>query len=207
MIGRLRGILLEKAPPHLLLDVSGIAYEISAPMFTFYRLPEVGEAVTLHTHLVVREDAQLLYGFAQERERLLFRSLIKVSAIGPKSALAILSGIEPDTFVDCIMNNDSDSLVRIPGIGKKTAERLIVEMRDRLSDWKLDNTENSSTTINITTGDKNVQEAISALVSLGYKPLEARRAVTQISKDHESSEELIRHALRGMLKGGNRDSN
>ncbi len=204
MIGRIKGILLEKKPPSLLVDVSGVAYELDASMFTFYRIPDIGEPVILHTHLVVREDAQLLYGFSQERERALFRSLIKVSSIGPKLALSILSGIEPDAFVSCIMHNDTDSLVRIPGIGKKTAERLVIEMRDRLQDWQQDNLQNISVA-HITNMDKATQDAISALVSLGYKPNEARNAVSHVADEHQSSEEIIRHALRSMLKGGRRD--
>jgi holliday junction DNA helicase RuvA len=199
MIGRLKGILLEKKPPCLLLDVGGVAYELDAPMFTFYRLADIGQEVILHTHLVVREDAQLLYGFSQERERALFRSLIKVSSIGPKLALAILSGIEPDAFVNCIMHNDAESLIRIPGIGKKTAERLIIEMRDRLQDWKPDNLEHMHLDIQHST-DKATQDAISALVSLGYKPNEARQAVSQTADEHQTSEEIIRHALRSMLR-------
>lgn len=199
MIGRLRGILLEKTPPQLLVDVNGLAYELEAPMFSFYRLPAVGEQVVLYTHLVVREDAHLLYGFSQEQERALFRTLIKVSAVGPKLALAILSGIEPDAFVDCVMQNDTGSLVRIPGVGKKTAERLVVEMRDRLGDWK--SAAGVSVSENIPLGDKAVQEAISALLSLGYKPPEARRAVAEAAKQHQTSEALIRHALRSMVKG------
>src|SRR5438132_10841926 len=124
MIGRLQGILIEKAPPQLLLNIAGVGYEIQAPMSTFYRLPEVGEEVILHTHLVVREDAHILFGFSQLQERSLFRTLIKVSSIGPKSALTILSGIEPDIFVRCVMEQDTATLSRLPGIGKKTAERL-----------------------------------------------------------------------------------
>ncbi len=199
MIGRLRGILLEKAPPQLVLDVNGLAYELEAPLFSFYRLPAVGEQAMLYTHLVVREDAHLLYGFAQERERNLFRNLIKISAIGPKLALAILSGMEPDAFVDCIMQDDTASLVRIPGVGKKTAERLVIEMRDRLGDWKFDSIKPLDQTI--TNSDTSTQEAVSALISLGYKPQEARRAVSEAAREHQGSEALIRHALRSMLKG------
>lgn len=198
MISRLRGTLLEKAPPRLLVDVNGLGYELEAPMFSFYRLPAVGETVMLYTHLVVREDAHLLYGFAQEQERSLFRSLLKVSAVGPKLALTILSGIEPDAFVDCIISQDTGSLVRIPGVGKKTAERLVVEMRDRLSDWKPDTQE----VTNITSGNLATQEAVSALLALGYKAPEARRAVTAAAKEHQTSEALIRHALRSMVTGG-----
>lgn len=200
MIGRLQGTLLEKTPPWLLIDVSGLAYEVESSMFTFYRLPDVGQAVTLHTHLVVREDAQLLYGFTHLHERALFRNLIKVSGVGPKLALAILSGIEPDNFVSCVMQNDTASLVRVPGVGKKTAERLIVEMRDRLRDWQMESGALLSDTI--INGDKATQEAISALISLGYKPAEAKQAITEVSKDQgpQSSEVFIREALRRMLK-------
>lgn len=200
MIGRLQGTLLEKTPPWLLIDVSGLAYEVESSMFTFYRLPDVGQAVTLHTHLVVREDAQLLYGFTHLHERALFRNLIKVSGVGPKLALAILSGIEPDNFVSCVMQNDTTSLMRVPGIGKKTAERLIIEMRDRLRDWQMESGTLLSDTI--VTGDKATQEAISALISLGYKPAEAKQAITEVGKDQgtQSSEALIREALRRMLK-------
>jgi Holliday junction DNA helicase RuvA len=198
MIGRVKGTLLEKSPPRLLIDVQGLAYELEASMFSFYHLPAIGEQVSLHTHLVVREDAHLLYGFFQERERMLFRNLIKVSGIGPKVALAILSGIEPDVFVTYVMQNNTDSLVRIPGIGKKTAERLVVEMRDRLGDWKVE----SGVAINqmLMTGDHTSQEAVSALMALGYKLPEARSAVLNAAKEHQTSEAIIRHALRNMLK-------
>lgn len=200
MIGRLRGTLLEKAPPRLLVDVQGLAYELDAPMFSFYRLPAIGEEVVLYTHLVVREDAHALYGFSQEQERALFRSLIKVSNVGPKLALSILSGIEPDAFVHCILQDDADSLVRIPGVGKKTAERLVIEMRDRLGDWKIES--NPSVQKNVSHNQNQpVQEAISALIALGYKPTEAKHAVNKVAKEHQSSEAMIRHALRNMLQG------
>lgn len=200
MIGRLKGILLEKTPPRLVVDVNGVGYELDASSFTFHRLPDIGAEVVLHTHLIVREDAQLLYGFCQEHERSLFRSLIKVSAVGPKLALAILSGIEPSAFAQCVLLQDTASLTRIPGIGKKTAERLIMEMRDRLADWQ------SFTTTDwaATNGSQHTQEAVSALLALGYKPHEAKQAVHQAAKLHESREEIIRHALRGMVKGEQR---
>lgn len=200
MIGRIKGTLLEKTPPSLLVDVAGVAYELDAPMFTFYRLPDIGQEVILHTHLVVRDDAHLLYGFAREHERTLFRNLIKVSSVGPKMALAILSGIEPDNFVTCVTHNDTDSLIRIPGIGKKTAERLIIEMRDRLQDWKPDPLQSTSSEPTAYTSNKVTQDAISALIALGYKPNEARQAVSQVADQHQQSEEIIRHALRGMLR-------
>lgn len=203
MIGRLRGILLEKQPPQLLLDVAGVAYEISASMTTFYHLPSVGNEIILFTHLAVREDAHQLFGFYEQRERTLFRTLIKVNGIGPKLALAILSSISPDDFVRCVNDNDTGNLVRIPGVGKKTAERLIVEMRDRLSDWQSDLIAVSNTTVNqaankIQSGKRINNEAISALVALGYKPQEATRAVLQINAENISIEELIRLALKGM---------
>lgn len=202
MIGRLRGILVEKAPPRLMIEVSGVSYELDAPMFTFYKLPDIGQEIALHTHLVVREDAQLLYGFVHEQERLLFRHLIKVSNVGPKLALAILSGLEPDVFVRCVLNNDVASLVRIPGVGKKTAERLVIEMRDRLEDWSLNTLPTASQQIS-PTNNQIMQEAISALIALGYKPQEASRAISKIDIEQQNtSEKLIREALRTMVKGG-----
>lgn len=131
MIGRLRGTLAEKQPPHLILDVNGVGYEVEVPMTTLYRLPSVGEPVTLHTHLVVREDAHLLYGFAEKRERELFRELIRLNGVGPKLALALMSGLEVDELVRCVQAQDTSTLVKIPGVGKKTAERLLVELKDR----------------------------------------------------------------------------
>jgi len=200
MIGRITGILLEKKPPQLLVDVGGIGYELAAPMTTFYHLPEVGERVQLFTHLVVREDAHLLYGFIRLQDRLLFRQLIKTSGVGPKSALAILSGINADEFVGYIMEGDALSLTRIPGIGKKTAERLIIEMRDRLVEW------HKSPLAAAATADSSMyspgsarQDAISALVALGYKPQQASRAVSAIKTQVDVSEDLIRLALKEIV--------
>jgi len=196
MIGRLHGILLEKQPPQLLLDVGGVGYEISAPMTTFYELPETGNEITLHTHLAVREDAHVLYGFLREQDRLLFRTLIKVSGVGPKLALAILSGMSADEFAGCVQDGDSALLTRLPGVGKKTAERLVVELKDRLKDWQ-----GSTLTADISTNravpaSDALKDAISALVSLGYKPQEASRMVSQLESDGLASEELIRLALK-----------
>lgn len=200
MIGRLRGILVEKYPPQLLIEVAGVAYELQASMSTFYRLPEVGSETVLHTHFVVREDAQQLYGFFEARERSLFRSLIKVNGVGPKMALTILSSIEPDNFVRCVMDNDTASLVRLPGVGKKTAERLVIEMRDRLAEAEMGP---PATQIVITGAAHNnrsaSQDAVSALIALGYKPQEASRAVSQVAGDDLSSEVLIRSALKNMV--------
>ena len=207
MIGRLTGILVEKQAPHLLIDVNGVGYEVSAPMTTIYHLPEVGEQVMLHTHLVVREDAQLLYGFHSVSDRRLFRDLLKVNGIGAKSALAILSGMETDSFVHCILHDDVAMLSRIPGIGKKTAERLIVEMRDRLSDWQAQELPQAvaANVIQIseqkTTAQQAEQDAIDALVALGYRPAEANKAVAKIVKDTPDlpSDQIIRQALQKIM--------
>lgn len=202
MIGRLRGRLAEKHPPRLLLDVNGVGYEVEAPMSTFYQLPAVGEEVSLHTHLVVREDAHALYGFFSERERALFRSLIKVSGIGPRVAITILSGISADDFVACVNHNDTASLTRLPGIGKKTAERLVVEMRDRLADWG----DVGVPAIPAAAGSANtppadaVQDAVSALIALGYKAPDASRMVRAVAADDLGSEELIRRALQATVR-------
>lgn len=203
MIGRLRGVLAEKHPPQLLIEVQGVGYEVEAPMSTFYQLPAVGSTVTLYTHLAVREDAHLLYGFATLRERTLFRSLIKVNGVGAKMALTILSGIAPDEFVRSVQDSDTASLVRLPGIGKKTAERLVIEMRDRLSDW--DTGPVLSVTTNVAPqpasgGGSELRDALSALVSLGYKPQEASKLVSGLEKEALSSEEIIRAALKRAVK-------
>lgn len=196
MIGRLRGTLLEKQPPQLLLDVGGVGYEVSAPMTTFYELPETGNDITLHTHLAVREDAHVLYGFLREQDRLLFRTLIKVSGVGPKLALAILSGMPADEFAGCVQTGDSPALTKLPGVGKKTAERLVVEMRDRLKDWQGVSLATDTASSSEKSANDAVKDAVSALVSLGYKPQEASRMVSQVEKDGLASEEMIRLALR-----------
>ncbi len=201
MIGRLSGKLLEKKPPQLLIDVNGVGYEVAASMSTFYQLPEIGQSVTLFIHLVVREDAQLLYGFAKNIERSLFRLLIKVSGVGPKVALAILSGMEADVFVRCVLDNDSDSLTRVPGIGKKTAQRLVIEMRDKLAAMEITELNlPAGAESQLTSSNSMSQEAISALVALGYKPQEASRAISRVQAGAETSEQLIRSALKSMVK-------
>lgn len=197
MIGQVRGILLEKQPPQLLLDVNGIGYEIDAPMTTFYKLGEAGQEITLFTHFVVREDAHHLYGFFSKEERWLFRTLLKVNGVGPRLALAILSSIEPDEFVQCVLQQDTASLVRLPGVGKKTAERLIIEMRDKLSEVALPHGKDSINNAPIRSGRPQItQDAISALISLGYKSQEAARMVAKVDEGTLNSEELIRRALR-----------
>jgi len=202
MIGRLKGILLNKQPPTLLLDVNGVGYEVDAPMTTFYLLPDINQEVVLHTHLVVREDVQQLCGFATEAERRLFRSLIKINGVGPKLALSILSAISADDFAHCIQNNDTATLVRLPGVGKKTAERLVIEMRDKLKDWQLAPSASDNSPagmIEVNHKADPVEEAVSALIALGYKPPQASRMVTQINSHDLSSEEIIRDALKASI--------
>jgi holliday junction DNA helicase RuvA len=199
MIGYLKGKLAAKAPPVLLVDVNGVGYEVEAPMTTFYNLPLLGETVKLHTHLVVREDAHILYGFSTEADRLMFRTLIKVNGVGPKLALTILSGQSAEEFHRCIHDHDIQALVRLPGVGKKTAERLVIEMQDRLP--ALDDSRTSGDSI--VTGQINkkpVQEAISALCALGYKPQDADKMVRSIPGEGKSCEDIIRLALQGAAR-------
>ena len=199
MIGRLKGILLEKQPPHLLIDVNGVGYEVEAPMTTFYNLPEITHEVRLFTHLVVRDDAHLLFGFYSEEERRLFRTLIKVNGVGAKMALTILSGIEAQEFANCIHESNTARLVTLPGIGKKTAERLIVEMRDRLDDWEIKLS--ASDPGNKSSGRSSTEsDATSALLSLGYKPQEASRLIAEIDMQGLTSEEIIRLALKSIVQ-------
>jgi Holliday junction DNA helicase RuvA len=196
MIGRLRGIIIEKQPPELVLDVHGVGYELSAPMSTFFNIPALNEEVMLFTHMVVREDAQLLYAFATERERLLFRSLLKVNGVGAKLALTILSGSDVDTFARSVQEGDTASLTRLPGVGKKTAERLIVEMRDRLKE--VSSAMGIDTIVSempmTTAGAKS--EAVEALVALGYKPSEADKMLRSFDSEGMTTEQIIRQALQ-----------
>lgn len=202
MIGRIQGKIIDKQPPQLLIDVQGVGYEIDAPMSTFYQLPNLGELVTLHTHLVVREDAQLLYGFASLSERGLFRTLIKINGVGAKLALTILSGMNSNEFVGCVQNNDAAALVRLPGVGKKTAERLIIELRDKLKDLvpSTDNALGGTDMLTSVTASSPLADAVSALVSLGYKEAEASRMVRGIDSKGLSAEDVIRLSLQAAVK-------
>ena len=200
MIGRLRGVLISKDPPRLMLDVGGVGYELESSMSTFQRLPVVGEEVTLYTHLAVRDDAHNLYGFAVAAERSLFRSLIRVSGIGAKLALLILSGMSVDAFTRCVQAGDAATLTRLPGIGKKTAERLIVEMRDRIAEISSGRAVLPAATVDDAPPASPSKEAVSALESLGYKPTEATRMVQSLNIDGLASEEIIRLALQTVLR-------
>lgn len=199
MIGRLQGKLLAKQPPLLLVDVQGVGYEVEAPMSTFYVLPELGEQVVLLTHLAVREDAHTLYGFATDNERRMFRALIKVNGVGAKLALTILSGMSADEFTLCVQAGDAAALTRLPGVGKKTAERLIVEMRDTLKDWH-GVTAQTISAGGVATPTDAVADAVSALLALGYKPPEASRMVRSVDTAGLASEEIIRRALQGLAR-------
>ncbi|PNO40724.1 Holliday junction branch migration protein RuvA [Serratia marcescens] len=203
MIGRLRGNILEKQPPLVLLEANGVGYEVHMPMTCFYELPELGQEAIVFTHFVVREDAQLLYGFNNKQERALFRELIKVNGVGPKLALAILSGMSAQQFVSAVEREEITALVKLPGVGKKTAERLVVEMKDRFKGLNGD-LFNSSEISLPSAAEKAPEadaeaEAVSALVALGYKPQEASRMVSKIAKPGADCETLIRDALRAAL--------
>lgn len=207
MIGRLHGILLAKLAPDLLIDVQGVGYEVQVPMSCYYDLPEVGQPVTLFTHFVVREDAQLLFGFNSLDERALFRLLIKAQGVGPKMALAIMSGMSAQHFVQSVQQGDLSTLVKIPGVGKKTAERLLVEMRDRLKDFRgaemdtglANGKDVSMNPVFAEPTNSPRSEALSALVGLGYKDSQAQQVLKKVGQDGMSAEELIRAALKAMM--------
>jgi Holliday junction DNA helicase RuvA len=196
VIGFVRGKLVVKSPPHLTVDVGGVGYDIEAPMSTFYTLPAIGSEVRLLTHLVVREDAHILYGFGSQEERALFRNLLKVSQIGPKIALAILSGVSVDGFATLVKLQDTAALTRIPGVGRKTAERVLMEMKDRL-----DALEQASISGAMPMTPSSVEgEAWTALVSLGYKPAEVTAMLKPFSGQASSAEDLIRRALQSAVR-------
>ena len=206
MIGRIRGTLAEKQPPEILVDVAGVGYEIHMPMTSFYQLPAVGDEVVVYTHFVVREDAQLLFGFADKLERGLFRELIKANGVGPKLGLAILSGMSAPQFLSSVQNEDVSALVSLPGIGKKTAERLVVELKDRLAKFgKMQSVAVPAPSSDLLSGSTFVavnsarEEAQSALIALGYKPAQASKLVDSVHKDGMESESLIREALKAAL--------
>ena len=195
MIGYLIGLIKEKTPSAILLEVNGIGYEISIPLSTSFQLPKVGESAFLLTHLVVREDQHSLYGFATEEERKLFRALIKISGVGAKLAITILSGTNVTGFIQSVVNEDIDALVHLPGIGKKTAERLVVEMKDKISEISDEQQNLQDSGVN-----SAVAEAINALVNLGYKTKDAKNILDKIDSEELSVEDLIRQALKSLNK-------
>ena len=197
MIGRLQGKVLEKQAPDLLIDVQGVGYEVLVSLNTFFDIPDAGSVVTLHTHFIVREDIQQLYGFTQLSERSLFRNLIKVNGVGPKMALAILSGMSASDFALCVHNNDTAAMVKVPGVGKKTAERLLIEMRDKIGD--IDATQSSAGAGGVTAQSDIAQEAESALIALGYKPADAAKIINRVADQSiTDAGQLIRLALKSM---------
>ena len=206
MIGRIRGLLIEKAPGHTLVECSGLGYEIDIPYTTFFHLPETGQEVTLHTHFAVREDAQSLFGFASRLDRDLFRLLIKVNGVGPKLAVGILSGLDAQQFIRCVETRDVNALVKLPGVGKKTAERLLIEMADRIGQIEGQFAPEGVQTLAaqgerapMVTGPDPGEEAESALIALGYKPQEAAKAIGKVAEPGMNSETLIRLALKNMI--------
>ncbi|WP_057831532.1 Holliday junction branch migration protein RuvA [Colwellia sp. TT2012] len=212
MIGRLRGMLVEKNSPEILIECAGVGYEVTMPITSIYALPELEQQAIIYTHFVVREDAQLLYGFTNKVERKLFRLLIKVNGVGPKLALAVLSNMSADQFVACVRHDDIAAIVKIPGVGKKTAERLLIEMRDRLKDWQAQQPvqlvsndgvipEQLSADLSQDTTfiSDNKGDAIDALLSLGYKQVQADKAVKSVYNRGMSSEDIIRDALKSMV--------
>lgn len=191
MIGSLRGRLTLKQAPSVIIECHGVGYEVETPMSTFLELPPTGNELFLFTHMVVREDAQMLFGFATEEERALFRMLLKISGVGAKMGLAVLSAMSVDGFRRCVEYEDAASLVKVPGVGKKTAERLIIEMRDRID---TPSAQSASTTVEVQAGAKS--EAVDALISLGYKPREVQKLIGELDVDGKSAEDIIRLALR-----------
>lgn len=207
MIGRIRGILIEKSPAQALVECAGLGYEVDIPYTTFFNLPETGDELVLHTHFVVREDAQSLYGFSSRLDRDLFRLLIRVNGVGPKLAAGILSGLDANQFIRCVEARDANALVKLPGVGKKTAERLLIEMTDRIGQLEGQFTPASpdaaigagSSGGGTATVHHPSEEAEAALIALGYKPQEASKAISKVAEDGMSSQELIRLALRNMI--------
>ncbi len=201
MIGRLRGIIVEKQPPQILIESCGVGYEVHLPMTCFYQLPDLNQETVIFTHFVVREDAQLLFGFNSKSERTLFRELIKVNGIGPKLALAILSGMSAQQFVSCVEQGEVAMLLKLPGVGKKMAERLLVEMKDRCKGLHTNLFGNAADTISATDFNSSAAqtEATAALVALGYKPQEANRMINRAGPADADCETLIREALRTVI--------
>ncbi len=199
MIGHLRGTLIEKLPPFLLLDVNGVGYELEAPMTTFYDLPDEREDVSLYTHLVVREDAQLLFGFSDRPQRELFRSLLKINGVGPRVALAILSTLSAVQFVQCVQRQDALTLTTVPGIGKKTAERMLLDMRDRVADLAGSGVAGGAMPGGADSHNPE-DDALGALLALGYRQQDATRAVRQVAEEANGREDLIRLALQLLSK-------
>ncbi len=200
MIGFLKGSLVSKLPPFLVLNVQGVGYELEAPMATFYELPEENTEVLLFTHLVVREDAHLLYGFSDRAQRELFRSLLKINGVGPRVGLAILSTLSTSQFVQCVNQQDTLTLTSVPGIGKKTAERMLLDMRDRISALDHFDAGDNDVAGGVELNQNPVEDAMGALVALGYKAADASRAIRTVEENSPGRDDLIRNALQFLSK-------
>ena len=196
MIGRLKGIVIEKKAPWIVIDIQGVGYEVQVPMTTYYQVPEVGQPVMLHTHFVVREDAQLLYGFHALLDRSLFRQLLKISNVGPKLALTLLSGMEAAELISCLEKSDLQRLIGLPGVGKKTAERIVMEMKDKLSQLEGEGAAAQFNSAIVTHGQQALLDAEQALISLGYKDKDANKMIKAVAGEAQTSEAMIRLALQ-----------
>ena len=198
MIGKIIGLIEDKTPHTVLINISGLCYELEIPITTSFSLPEVGQTSELYTHFVVREDAQLLYGFLTKKDRDMFRILIKVNGVGPKLGIAILSGLDSAALSRCVLNDEVSTLVKLPGIGKKTAERLLIELRDKVKDL---NYQEDQTLIHTSITPESLinDEAESALIALGYRPQDAAKAIKNAKQDNQSLESLIKAALKSMI--------
>ncbi|MFT6910344.1 MAG: Holliday junction DNA helicase RuvA [Oleiphilaceae bacterium] len=199
MIGKIFGLIEEKNTHSVLVNVQGLCYEVEVPITTSFSLPEIGADVSLFTHFVVREDAQLLYGFLNKQDRDMFRVLIKVNGVGPKLGIAILSGLDSVALARCVIHDEVSTLVKLPGIGKKTAERLLIELRDKVKGMDVENSSEVSQQTNIPCTISIHDEAESALISLGYRPQDAAKAIKNVKTDNQSLEELLKAALKGMI--------
>lgn len=198
MIGFIRGVLVHKEPPFILVDVQGVGYEVEVPMSTLFRMPDVGNEVQLRTQLIIREDQQTLFGFGTEDERQLFRNLVKVNGVGAKLALIILSGISVDGFIQCVQTEDTTALTKLPGIGRKTAERLIVDMRDRVENLSAQGGPHVSVSGAAADGATPRAEAFNALVTLGYRPAETRKMLEKVTTENRTTEEILRSVLKAV---------
>lgn len=199
MIGKIIGLIEEKTTQHVLINVHGLCYEVDVPLTTAFSLPEIGKQVSLFTHFVVREDAQLLYGFLNKKDRDMFRVLIKVNGVGPKLGITILSGLDSVALARCVIHDEVSTLVKLPGIGKKTAERLLIELRDKVKNLDIESGEGEVAQTAISFNASVQDEAESALVALGYKPQDAAKMIKSVKTDNQTLEELIKSALKNMI--------
>tara|TARA_R110001592_G_scaffold1001_2_gene5895 strand:- start:6986 stop:7585 length:600 start_codon:yes stop_codon:yes gene_type:complete len=199
MIGKIIGNIEEKTTQSVLVNVQGLCYEIEVPLSTAFSLPDIGSKVSLFTHFVVREDAQLLYGFLKKQDRDMFRVLIKVNGVGPKLGITILSGLDSTALARCVIHDEVSTLVKLPGIGKKTAERLLIELRDKVKNMEVDSSSGERALSDYSMSSSINDEAESALITLGYRPQDAAKAIKNVKTDKQTLEDLIKSALKSMI--------